>query len=62
MKPGTRPWIPVGAPTTKMLAEQLAVSLSGIGPNGKPMIFEACRLPSNHPKKSSSKWAVRRVQ
>lgn len=56
-----RPRVIVGAPTTKMLAEQMAVHMSGIGPDGKPIVFEACRVPSKNPKKSSGLWAVRRA-
>lgn len=59
-KPGTRPWVPMGSFTgrdAKMMAEQTAVSLSGIGSNGKPMIFEACQVRSG----KKSRWAVRRV-
>lgn len=52
-KSGVRPYTPTGSFKNKQMAEATAFALSGVGPNGKPMVFEACQ--------HKGKWAMRRV-
>lgn len=58
-KDGTRPWVPCGSFSSKQQAEATAYALSGVGANGKAMVFEATTVRKK--KKGKIRHAMIRV-